>query len=48
MKFGKLLLRVGQRCDDMSFSSIPGAGLRSPASPRPSVADVQENLLDLA
>jgi|GEM_PF-7113862 len=48
MKLGKLLLRIGQRRDDMSFSSIPSAGLRRPASPRPSVADMQENLLDLA
>ena len=48
MKRGKLLLGIGQRRDDMSFGSIPGAGLRRPASPRPSVADVQEHLLDFA
>ncbi len=48
MKLGKLLLYVGQRCDDMSISPISGAGLSGPASPRSSVADVQEHLLDFA
>lgn len=48
MKLGQLPLGIRQRGDDMSLSSILGASLRSPASPRTSIADVQKDPLDLA
>jgi len=48
MELGELQLGVGQRCDDVSLCTILGACLSGPASPRPSVADMQEYLLDLA